>query len=179
MIKEFIKNIATMSTAPILTQVLSFFIMPVVARLYYPDDFGLFAIYASVIGPIGVFSTMGYSTSIIIPKKDSEASNLFSLSLFFTLTIALFSIILIALGDTLFKSLDLSALNSYKWLIPIGLLFHGVYMSLRYWNLRKKRFKYITIANVSRFITNNGLLLVAGFSGFASAISFASEVYNS
>ena len=170
MLNKFVKNVGIMSIAPIFTQLLSFFIMPIVTRLYFPNDFGLFAIYASIIGPLGVFSTMGYSTAILIPKEDSEASNLFSLSLFFTLIIALFSIILIILCDDLSIASDMTLLKDYRWLIPFGLLFHGLYMSLRYWNLRKKRFNHISSANFFRFLANNGVMLIAGFSGFASAL---------
>ena len=101
MSNKFIKNVGLMAIAPIITQVLSFLIMPVVTRLYNPVDFGLFAIYASIIGPIGVFATMGYDSAIVIPKKDSDATNVFSLSLFFTLLITFILTLIIIFGDSL------------------------------------------------------------------------------
>ena len=168
---SFIKNVGIMSISPLITQILTFFIMPVVTRIYSPDDFGLFAIYCALLGPISILSTMGYSTAIVIPKKDAEASTLFSLGIFFTFAVSVLSALLIlVISSPLLNWINQAKLDKIIWLIPISIISHGLYMSLRFWNIRKERFKYITGANISRFLTNNTSLLIFGFTGFVSGV---------
>ena len=45
-----------------------------------------------------------------------------------------------SLLNDLIVSFGLNELINYKWLIPVAVLFHGFYMSLRYWNIRFKGF---------------------------------------
>lgn len=168
---SFTKNVITLSLAPIITQVLGFFVLPIVTRLYSPSDLGLVAIYGSIIGPLGVFSNLAYSSAIILPKKEEEATNLFAICLFFTIVVALLSTSFIFLKNTPILSwLKVEELSDYLWLIPVSLIFHGLYMSFRYWNIRNQRYGYISTAKIFRFITNNGIILIAGFAGHASGL---------
>jgi len=160
-----------MSLAPFITQLLSFFITPIITRIFTPEAFGLYAIYGSILGPIGVFSNMGYSSAIVLPEKDSDAINLFYLCILLTFITALSSFFIYFATDlAIFSKFNTSELSSYFWLIPVGLITNGIYMSLRYWNIRKKRFGYISSAKIFRFISNNGTILLLGFSGFTSGV---------
>ena len=174
MFKLFIKNVGLMSTAPIITQILGFIVTPIISRIYTPNDFGLFAVYASIIGPIGVFSTMGYNSPIIITRSNSESNNLFFLCIVFSIIVAFLSSFIVFFSDdiiNLFKiESDSLILSKYFYIIPIALLFHGFYMSFRYLNLRHKRYKFIALGNIFRFVTNNGILLIAGFFNVASVL---------
>ena len=74
-----------MSVAPIMTQTLSFFIIPIIARFYTPDDFGLASFFGSILMPFAVFANLGYGSAIVSVENEKEASNLFVLNLFSTL----------------------------------------------------------------------------------------------
>ncbi len=168
---RFAKNVAIMSVAPVIMQSLAFIVTPIVTRLYTPEDFGMFSIYGAILGPIGIFSTMSYSSAIVLPKREKDAANLFALSLFFTIVWATLSISIIFFKNSflLSKYKDEQFMH-YLWVIPIVLFFNGLYMSLRYWNIRKESFGKISAAVVSRYVANNSVILIAGFAGYASGL---------
>ena len=168
---SFSKNVAVMAMAPVTTQLLSILITPVITRLYTPDDFGLLAVFGSIIGPLGVISTFGYSPAIVMPKKDKTANSLFWACIIFSIFTASASFSVYLLKDsTIFTSLNLLKLDGYLWLIPLGLFLNGTFMALRYWNIRYKRFALVSLANIFRFVANNGIVLIVGIAGKATGL---------
>ena len=49
---RFIGNVIALLTGNLLSQILLFFVTPVLTRLYTPEDFGLMAIVASIAGSV-------------------------------------------------------------------------------------------------------------------------------
>ena len=62
-------------------QVLTLLAAPLLTRLYSPEDFGLLAVYASVLALIGVISSLRYELAVPLPEDDVEAANVATLSL--------------------------------------------------------------------------------------------------
>ena len=140
--------------------------------MYEPGAFGLFALFASIVNPICVFSNLGYSSAIMLPKSDKIASNVLAVCLFFTVLISVLSAAIIFFcGETISHLLKIPELYNYLWLIPVNVFLVGLYFTLRYWNMRKKRFGHISIANIVQYISNNGIILGAGLSGYATGFS--------
>jgi lipopolysaccharide exporter len=167
----FAKNIARMSLAPIATQTLGFLIMPIITRLYTPGDYGLFAVFTSIVGPISIFATMGYSTAIVLPNKEHEASALLTISLFLTITITFItSILVFIISSFSISNTEIREFKGYLWLVPVSIFAHGLYLSFRYWNIRHNRYGNISLAAIFKFLVNNAILLIMGFAGFASGI---------
>ena len=166
---NFAHDVFKMASAPLFTQVASVIVMPLVTRLFSAEAFGLMALFFSISDPITVFATMGYSTAIMLPKTDEDASNVLAVSLLFTVVVSLISIITVFfLQGAIFDLMKAQVLKPYAWLIPIAVFFSGLYMSLRFWNMRNCRFGNIASGAISRFLANNGLILVSGYSGHAS-----------
>ncbi len=169
---SFAGDVLKMASAPVFTQVMGLLIMPLITRLYAPEAFGLLALYGAISGPLGVFATMSYCTSVMLPQRDKEASNMLGVSLAFTILVSGLTIPLMILGkETIVGWLKAEELRSYLWLVPISIFLGGLYMSLRYWNMRKKRFGHIATAKIFRFISNNGIVLGAGYAGYATGLT--------
>jgi len=168
----FAIDVLKMSSPHLFTQALGIVILPLITRLYAPEAFGLFALFSSIVTPIGVFSTLGYSSSIMLPKSDDDASNMLAACLAFTVLVSGLSILLILFWyKTIIRWLKAPELNAYLWFIPLSVFLCGLYMALRYWNMRKKRFGHIASAKIFRFTANNGIVLGAGYSGHATGFS--------
>ena len=166
----FAKDVLKMASAPLFTQILGIILMPIITRLYIPSVYGTFHLFASIVMPIAVFANMGYSGSIVLPQKDEVASNMLFISLMFTVVITLLTIPLILFGSKFLLSwLKVPELSVYLWLIPINVFAIGLYLSMRFWNVRGKRFGRIAISRISNAVVNKGILIGAGFSGFATA----------
>lgn len=144
--------------------------MPVITRLYIPDVYGTFHLYASIVMPIAVFVTLGYSGSIVLPQKDEVAANMFFISLSFTVIITLLSTLFIFFGSGyLLDLLNAPELKVYLWIIPVNVFAHGAYLSLRSWNVRHRGFSRIAVSRISDSVVNKGVLIGAGLSGLATS----------
>jgi len=165
----FAGDVLKMASAPLCTQILGIILMPIVTRLYAPELYGVFNLFGSIVMPIAVFVSLGYSSSIVLPQRDEVASNMLCISLALTVLMAVLTIPFIWLGSDLFlRWLKAPELGIYLWLIPINVFAHGLYLSLRFWNVRSKRFGRIAISRISNAVVNKGVLIGAGFSGFAT-----------
>jgi lipopolysaccharide exporter len=167
---SFAGDVLKMASAPLCTQILGIILMPIVTRLYAPDVYGVFNLFGAIVMPISVFVTMGYNSSIVLPQRDEIASNMLCISLGLTVLIAVLTVPLIWLGSDFFLHwLKVPELGIYLWLIPINVFAIGLWLSLRFWNVRGKRFGRIAISRISDAVVNKGILIGAGFSGFATA----------
>ena len=62
---------------------------PILTRLYTPEDFGVLAVYASLLSILGVVASLRYELAIPLPESDEEAANVTVLSLVVVLGMAL------------------------------------------------------------------------------------------
>ena len=167
---SFAGDVLKMASAPLCTQILGIILMPIITRLYAPDVYGVFHLFGSIVMLIAVFANMGYSSSIVLPQRDEVASNMFCINLILTVLITVLTIPFIWLGSGLFLHwLKAPELGIYLWLIPVNVFAHGLYLSFRFWNVRGTRFGRIAISRISNAVVNKGVLIGAGFSGFATA----------
>lgn len=167
--RTFAEDVTIMALAPLCTQILAIILMPIVTRLYAPDIYGVFHLFSSIVMPISVFVTMGYACSIVLPRKNETASNMLCVSLALTVLVAVLTILFVWFGsEQLLRWLNAPELSAYLWLIPISVFSYGLYISLRFWNVRGKRFGRIAISRISYASVNKGFIISAGFSGFAT-----------
>jgi len=166
---SFAGDVLKMATAPLVTQIIGIMLMPIVTRLYTPDAFGGFTVFGSILMPICILATMGYSNSIVVSENDETASNMLIVSLAFTGIITILSILFWwYIEDLLIRWLKVPELKNYLWMLPVSVLLYGLKTSLLSWNLRNKRFGRISISKISLALTNKGILIGDGSSGFAT-----------
>ena len=167
---SFAGDVLKMASAPLCTQILGIILMPIVTRLYTPEVYGVFTLFGSILMPICIFATMGYSGSIVLPQREEVASNMLCISIVSTVLITVLTIPLIWFGSELiFRLLKAPELGVYIWVLPISVFVYGLHLSLRSWNVRMKQFGRIAISRISFAVVNKGFLIGAGFSGFATA----------
>jgi len=76
---EFVKNVITMLSGTTAGQFIAFLMLPVVARLYTPVQFGEYSLFISIASVIAVIASGRYELSIVLIKKDINAFNLFAI----------------------------------------------------------------------------------------------------
>jgi O-antigen/teichoic acid export membrane protein len=74
------RDAASLALGALTAQALNLLAMPVLSRLYSPEDFGLFSVFMAVSGVVATAITLRYETTIVIPKSDREAVALVILS---------------------------------------------------------------------------------------------------
>src|SRR5690606_29477155 len=68
---------------------------PLLTRLYTPNDFGVLAVYMSVLALFTVVASLRYELAIPLPESDDDAIHIVVLCLFITLLMTVLSLIII------------------------------------------------------------------------------------
>lgn len=144
-----LKGIFLIGSGSLLAQVLGIISTPIITRLYGPQDFGLFAVYLSIISVITIIASLRYELAIPLPEDEVEASNLFVLCL---ATVAATSAVMIGLvyffSDTLLALMGANGLKPYIWLAVPGFFVIGIYQVFIYWTIRRRNYGIITYTKV-------------------------------
>jgi O-antigen/teichoic acid export membrane protein len=135
-----------------LAQLIPILLQPILRRMFTPEEFGIMAVYFSIVSIVCVFVNLNYQAAVVLPEdeKDSMALVLGSLvissviSLFFGLILVLFSDLFLAF----FKFP--SGLKPWLILLPISIFLNSAHLIFSGWLTRKKAFRAFALNKVSR-----------------------------
>ncbi len=159
----FARGVSVLVGGTVGAQALMVLASPLLTRLYTPEDFGLLAVYASILSLFTVIASLRYELAIPLPEKDSEAAHVAVLSLFivgFITTIS--ALIILICGDYVAQLINAPDMANYLWLIPVGVFAIGCYQVFNYWAIRTKSFGNIAKTKISQSLAT----LAVQLSGF-------------
>jgi len=141
---RFARSVTVLAGGTALGQAIVVLTSPILTRLYTPEDFGVLAVYTSILGVVSVIASLRYELAIPLPEKDKDAANLLALSLGIVAFMGLLAGIgTWLLGAQIVRWANASALRPYLWLLPVGVVMVGTYGVLNYWAVRKQAFTQI------------------------------------
>jgi len=161
---RFGRAVSILTAGAAIGQAITLLVSPILTRLYSPNDFGAFAVYASILGILTAVASLRYEYAIPLPKDDETAANILVLCfmiLFVTTTLSWFAIQ--SLGNRIATWANVPWLKPYLWLIPFGTLGAGTYQILNYWAMRKREFSRIARTRLSRGIGRAAIQVSVGF----------------
>jgi lipopolysaccharide exporter len=162
--QSFLSDALKLTSAPIITQIIGFFVIPLITRLYPPESFGLAAAYNSIVVIFGAIVTFSYNGAIILSKNNIEKNNLFALSLLITFIVSIISFLfIIPLSNKISTLTNTPSLDHILWMTPISVLVWGVMQSVKSFNIRERKFANIAISAISNVFANNGLVITVGY----------------
>lgn len=144
--------------------------IPILARIYTPENYGTLALYMSLVSVIAPMMTLRYVQAIPLPKSDAMAFNLFSVC--FKL-IVIFSIMLAAVlaikGEAILNQLNMEELVPWRWLIVLGVIGTAIYELFNSWSTRKRQYKIIARTQVMQSMIGNCVKIGLGLLAFKSS----------
>lgn len=147
-------------------QALTILALPVLTRLYSPEEFSILAVYIALLTMISVIACLRLEIAIPLPQDDAEAANLLALALGLALGSALLvGVCVFAFGGWFFGALGQPHLRPYGWLLPFGVWLAGSYAALQFWSTRKKRFPTIARTRMMQAGSGLGAQLGLGWAG--------------
>ncbi len=147
---EFIKNILKLVSGNLVAQLIGVLLIPIIARLYSPEDVGLLQIFLSISTIVTIFSCLSYQTSIMLPKEEEDSANIFALCvLLIIITSGLCGLVVSINSDWIERTLNAPELSSYLIFLPFFIFLNGNLVVMNYWLSRKSQFSIIAGANVS------------------------------
>jgi len=152
---EFLKNMLTLLSGSALAQLIPFLVLPILQKWFYtPAQFGELALYTSVSMLLAQVASMKFEFAIVNAKKQSEAENVFIGALIIALIFSFITAIAFLIFDDFIANLfNAYKIKSYFYLVPFSVFFFSSFETLNYWNNRKKKYKRIAIAKVSKTLT--------------------------
>lgn len=161
---EFFRNVFTLFSGAFIAQIIPFAITPILTRLYPKDVFAIFILYSSAAAIPQVISNLRYELAIVLPRRDRDAFNLLAASLLISVVVSMLIFVLILLFyNHILGFLQDKRLGKWLFLIPVSVLFQGIFQALSYWNNRKKEYKAISYARVNKSIAASITQLLPGF----------------
>lgn len=143
-------------------------VLPVVTRLYGPDDFKLLAVFTALVSTISVVACLRIEVAIPLVENDKDALNLLALAMSFAAFISLTFLIVSGLAsDFLAYWLGTPAVASYFWLAAVGIFATASYGALQSWAIRAHQFGTIARTRVSQAAAGAATMLCLGWLGLA------------
>lgn len=141
---EFLQNVSLQMAGTGIAQVLPFLAAPLLTRLYTESDFAFYTSFFAIASILAVVVGGRYQYAIILPKDETEALRIFTLSVYITV---IFSALL-SVGLLIFYLVQNHSLDPKSWLIPLYILFFGIWSSLSNLSIRRKKFLNNSAAKV-------------------------------
>lgn len=144
--EEFNRNVLTLVTGTGLAQILPLAVTPILARIYSPEQFGVFALFIAVTSSLAVVATGRYELVIMLPRKDVDAANVAVLSITINFVVSFLLLVCAWLfNEQISGALGNRSISLWLYFVPLAVLLNGIYLNLNYWSNRKKL--YFLMAN--------------------------------
>lgn len=182
---DFGRALSMLISGTIGSQALTMAAMPLLARLFSPADFGALAVYIGIVTIISVSACLRFDIAVAMPESEDDAIVLLGLAILVAALVVLI-VCLILLFPPAFVSewLKDQYLQTFSWLIPIGIFASAICSALQNWHIRKRSFELIAKARLiqaSAVISTQGIvgLAVAGPLGLltGSALGFCANAF--
>jgi lipopolysaccharide exporter len=161
---SFMRNVAIMLSGTASGPVISVLIMPVLTRLYTPEDFGVLTLFTSFLTLLVAMPTLRYEAAIPLPDNEEDAANLLVLSLvLLTIFSTLCGLVVMLTGKQIAGLLNADSLAQYLWLLPLALFAAGLFKVFSLWNTRLKRFGDIARGTIARPLGTGATSISLGF----------------
>lgn len=167
----FLKSSLTLLLGSASARFFPILLTPFLTRLYRPEDFGVLALFLSIVSIASVFSTGRYDMAIMLPNENKESEAILNLALLLTIS---FSIILFVIFY--FLSNDITRylgnrninINTFLYLVPLNVVIISFIRSFTYFNNRLSKYKLISITTVLQSFSTVLIQIILGFKQFGS-----------
>jgi O-antigen/teichoic acid export membrane protein len=152
-----------LATGEVIGKMIGIAIIPVLTRIYSPEDFGVLSVFTAVVSILAPIMTFRYVLAIPLPKTDAMAFNIFAVSLFFIMVMTtILSLILYSFHSEILTAIDQKEIIQYWWLVPLGVFIVSLYELLVYWATRKKQFSIISKSLIYQNLIGSTAKVVMG-----------------
>ena len=161
---EYTKNILTLMTGTGIAQLIPVLISPILTRLYSPEDFGLIALYLSIVSIVTVFATGRYELAIMLPKTNSEVRAIIKLSCVIIFVVSFTTLLIVMIfNNEIAAMLGNKNISTWLYFIPLSVALTGFYQLVNYILIRDKQFSKLAKNKVVVSAVNAGGQLGVGY----------------
>lgn len=179
---RFGQNILHLASGSVASQVVVLAAVPLLTRLYAPEEFGALALFTSAYGIAIGLVTFKYDNAIILPQDEIVAIRLTVLTCMISAVLSLVSLLVI-LGSWLVHDRHIPA---YFGLLPIGTLLGAGYTCQQQWSARRNDYRKFSRSRLVGSLVNVGFgiglsvaaplgsLVIAWLAGLTASLAYVS-----
>lgn len=176
----FVRSVGVLMGGTVFAQAITVLALPLLTRLYQPQDFSILAVYAAILAIISVVACLRLELAIPMPESDKDAANLLALSLLcsaaFGLLTAMIGVLLPNWASSILKQ---PGLSPHLWLLPIGVWLTSSYAAIQFWITRKRRFAVLAKTRMTQSVMGVGTQLGMGWMMFGAIGLLVGQLLNS
>lgn len=185
-LSQFASSSLTMISGTLISQIIPLLSSLVLARIYSPESFGVYAVFLTYLNVGIVLINLRYELAIVKESSLKGALKLFQGSLIISISLTAISYLLIAVSHTFVPD------SSYPviWLVPIGCLLNGTMLLFINLSTKLRKFVWISWSKIAQslsvaitsiligYLSESLFGLVHGYLiGFISFIAFNTYLY--
>lgn len=141
---EFRRNFLALFSGTTLAQVIPFLFAPFLSRVFSTEDYAIYGLYIAIFEVLAIIIAGRYELTIVLPKKDSDATQLVYGALFIALGLSLIVFVLTLFFNEKFSLvLNNPGLAPFLYFLPLSLFFYAVTRVLNNYLIRNKKFAAI------------------------------------
>ncbi len=160
---DFIKNIFTLFSGAAIAQLITLIAIPILTRIYTPEDFGFIAIYLSIANIVATISTGRYELAIMLPKTKENALAIIKGTFRIILIVTLITLIAILVLKSFENKISDLIRPFYFYFLPISIFIVGLTNVFTQWFTRQKEFKLQAKTKIVRSGSNSVVNVGLGF----------------
>ena len=141
--------VMTLLSGTAVTLVISYLAVPILTRLFTPEEFGISDYFVMVMSILITFSSLRYEDAMLLPEDDRDAAAIFWLALLLTSGTVVLTLILVFWRDEIASFLRVDDVAPYLWLVPPTLLLMRFGKLSEVWLSRFKEFRTVTAGEVT------------------------------
>lgn len=173
----FFSNVLKLVSGSIIAQILGILLIPVITRIYSPDDFGVYQLFLSISGILIAFSCLSYQLAIMLPREDEDSANLVALCFILVTIISIVSgSIFIIFSDWIAQILNTPEISHYLIYLPLIVFLNGIFLGMTYWLTRRKRFGINATAQIVNSFSSKVVQIAVGLYSASSTGLIAGSV---
>ena len=164
-----LRQVLTLLGGAGLAQAIALAASPLLTRLYAPEHFGVFALFASLVALIATVATGRYELAVILPASDGEAWQVVKLALLIAVPVTALTLLAVALGgQALAERAGDARLAVWAWLLPIAVLLTAGINTLTVWANRRQAYGALAVNRVAQSGATAAASVGLGAAGWAS-----------
>jgi O-antigen/teichoic acid export membrane protein len=160
---KFALNVIKLITGTALGQAIIVLASPVLTRIYSPSDFGILAIYISIVSIASVIISLRYESAIVLPKDEEKALDLVLLSLGIAFGFSLLLLLIaVVFNKPVTTLVDAPEFSFFLYLIPLSTFFYGSFQTLSFYHTRRQNFNQLAFSNTLKGFGTTGTQISYG-----------------
>ncbi len=156
-------GILTMSLGTALARLFTVAFLPVLSRIYSPEDFGVMAVFNSLTLVLLPLIGLRYPMALPLPRTRTMAANLLATTLAIVFAASLIlALVLLFFGPALIRLFSIEELGPYLWLIPLAALSLALFDTFSMWATRIRDYPALARAQIVQALLGESLKLALG-----------------